>query len=119
MADPIGWILSAILGLVAVADLAGTWQFDCRRTGSDDPGPTVIVKFEQDNERLSGSCLVKETGSKFTLTGRLDGDQVAWECLDDREGTATFKGKLEGPEISGTWETAPYVAEGTFRGTKQ
>ena len=120
MSCAISWILSALVWLTAVIDVTGTWQFDCRRAGADELGPTVIVTFKQNNDHLSGDCLVKENGEKSNLVGELKGeDGITWVCRSDREGTATFKGKLDGTEITGTWETAPYFAEGTFTGTKQ
>ena len=112
--------VSILIGLVfAMLEVSGTWQVDCLRTGATESVPTVIITFKQGGVHLSGDCVVKETGEKSVLSGELDGDQITWECVSDREGTATFKGKLDGREISGSWRTAPYVAEGTFTGSKQ
>jgi hypothetical protein len=110
---------------VVAADVSGTWKAECQRVESGpakpDPGPTVIVTLTQTDERLEGECLVQDNGARWRLTGSRQGDRITWTCVNQSEGTATFSGTLNGSteEISGTWKTDPYAAEGTFTATKQ
>ena len=107
--------MMAMLSLsIRAADMSGDWTVKLAHDGNEE-GPTLIVTFKQDGEKLTGRCRVEETDDEFTASGELSGDMVAWQCRSPRFGDSTFTGTLRatGLEMTGSWRTTK-PAQGTF-----
>jgi hypothetical protein len=112
--------LAALLlaGSVAAADVSGVWSL--RLTTSDgESAPRVSVTLKQDDDNLTGSCVLGDTEQAFTVVGQVTDSAVTWRCASKGPVEASFSGTVNstGREMTGSW-TTPAPARGTFKGSR-
>ena len=114
----------ALLGLfltesLIAADASGVWSL--RLTTADgETAPRTTVTQTQKGTTLTGTCVIEDTDTTFTVTGQVAGDVVTWRCGSNGPVEASFKGTINstGREITGSW-TTPAPAKGTFKGSRK
>jgi hypothetical protein len=113
------FVFLALCVPVLAADITGVWRLDALR--EDRSGTlTVLMTFKQTAGKLTGTCKIEDTGEIMSASGEINGNEVTWECRNERgeAHTSQLKGTLDssGSTMAGTW-----VAEisGTFTARKQ
>lgn len=109
-------MLALMAGLLAGADISGTWNVTVEIQGNSGT-PTFVLK--QDGEKITGtySGLLGEA----PVTGTIRGDQVEFSFQakgDQVTGKVTYKGTLSGGKMKGTVALGE-LGSGTWEGTKK
>jgi hypothetical protein len=90
--------------LGTIVDISGRWTGNATNFVDIGDGSTaIIITFEQDEERLSGS-LTTSLGNRYEFTGSILRDDIFffWRNTED-ETDYRFTGLFTGRTISGTW----------------
>jgi hypothetical protein len=105
------------VGLAAAAlDLTGKWEVESNFDDSRTPGGGFDCVFEQDGEKLTGSC----SDGTAPVTGELKGQNVTWKLRARvSQEMITFTGEVDeaGTSMKGRFTMAD--KGGTFTASKQ
>ncbi|TVQ13792.1 MAG: hypothetical protein EA364_05975 [Balneolaceae bacterium] len=97
-------LISCDQPLGTTIDISGRWTGNATNfVDIGDGSTTIIITFDQDKERLSGS-LTTSLGSRYEFTGSILRDDVFffWRNTED-DTDHRFTGLYTGRTISGTW----------------
>ena len=94
--------IANLFGPSRVADVTGAW--DLTMTWSGDTKSTGVCTFEQEGEKLTGTC---GGDDKFAISGTVTDKRVSWEFdveQDGNKGKMAFDGELDeaGATIKGS-----------------
>jgi hypothetical protein len=101
------------------ADVSGIWSLRLT-TAAGESAPRASVTLKQDGKTLTGSCVIADADTTFTVAGEVIDDVVTWRCASKGPVEASFSGTINstGREMTGAW-TTPAPARGTFKGSKK
>jgi hypothetical protein len=118
------WLIATAIALVVQpavaakqpAAVAGTWEISW--PGRQGPR-TVVLRFEQDGEKLSGSIGGRGRGAAGSqIKGSVKGNKISFKIeMRTQRGdvTLTFRGKVEGDAMSGEVAVGQMTARWTGR----
>jgi hypothetical protein len=97
-------VACAIVGVVALADVTGTWKWTVERQGQTFE---TTLKLKQEGEKLTGTITGRNNTETEIADGKVKDNEVSFTVtreFNNNRRVQKYSGKVEGDTIKGTVE---------------